>query len=99
MMDNTPRVFVGRASFWLPGPLGGRCLRALSEELRAIPGVTQVVADAVTGTLSVTVDRPVDREAVAGRLGARGCGEGVRMFGACPRDCLTIDDPPGGRPK
>jgi copper chaperone CopZ len=72
MMDNTPRVFVGRASFWLPGPLGGRCLAALGEELRALPGVTQVIADAVTGTLSVTVDRPVDREVIAAAVSRAG---------------------------
>jgi hypothetical protein len=74
MMKNTPRAFVGRTSFSLAGGLGGHSVRALTRELLATPGVTRVIADAVTGTVSVTVDRPVDRgdiAAAADRAGHR----------------------------
>jgi hypothetical protein len=40
----------------------------VTDEVRQIAGVTHAIADAVRGTVSVTVDRPIDRSEVAAAL-------------------------------
>jgi len=74
MMADTPRSFVGRVTFPVAGMLGRHCERAVTAQLVTLPGVTQVIADAGNGTVTVSVDRPVDRAdiaAAAGRCGHR----------------------------
>lgn len=46
----------------------GHCVRSVDEELRAVPGVTDVAIELVAGatsTVTLTTDRPVDDEALA----------------------------------
>jgi copper chaperone CopZ len=74
MMDDTPRTILGRASFAVAGMRCRRCACAVTAEVLAVAGVTGVLADSATGTVTVAVDRPVDREdiaAAAGRAGHR----------------------------
>lgn len=40
------------------------CVRAVTEEIGRVPGVSAVVVDLATGRVSVTSDRPLDWEAV-----------------------------------
>jgi copper chaperone CopZ len=72
MMDDTPRAFVGRASFSVAGMRSASRVRAVLHELLATPGVTDVIADAVTGSVSLTVDGPVDRSDVAAAVSRAG---------------------------
>lgn len=46
----------------------GHCVRSVDEELRTVPGVTDVAIELVAGatsTVTLTTDRPVDDEALA----------------------------------
>ena len=72
MLDDTPRTFVGRANFVIAGMRCRHCERAVTEELLTTPGVTQAIADAITGTVCVTVDRPVDRTDIAAAVARAG---------------------------
>lgn len=65
MLDDTPRAFLGRAIFCIVGMRGGSCERAVSEEVCGTPGVIDAVADTTSGTLTVTVNRAVDRAQIA----------------------------------
>ena len=40
------------------------CVRSVSEEVSALPGVTDVAVDLESGRLTVTADRPVESDAV-----------------------------------
>jgi copper chaperone CopZ len=68
MMHDTPRAFVGRITLAVAGMTSRRCERVVTDEVRQIAGVTHAIADAVRGTVSVTVDRPIDRSEVAAAL-------------------------------
>lgn len=48
------------------------CVRAVSEEVAGIPGVTGVQVDLETGGLSVTADAPVEDAAVAAAVDEAG---------------------------
>lgn len=78
MMENTPRAVVGRATFSIAAARSGHCAHVVREQLLAVPGVIQVIADDATGTVTVTVDRPVDRADIAAAAG---------RAGHCPRYC------------
>jgi copper chaperone CopZ len=65
MMKDTPRVFVGRANFRIDDLRSCECVDVLTHEVLGIPGVTQVVADAAAGSVTVVVDHPVDRAEIA----------------------------------
>jgi copper chaperone CopZ len=65
MMPDTPRAFVGRATFALVGMASSRCAQAIVDEILRLPGVLQAAADAGRGTLTVTVAHPVDRGDIA----------------------------------
>ncbi|ADG76318.1 Heavy metal transport/detoxification protein [Cellulomonas flavigena DSM 20109] len=54
-------------TFRVDGMTCGHCVRAVTEELTALPGVTDVTVDLVTGgssPVTVTSDAPLDRSAV-----------------------------------
>lgn len=53
----------------------GHCVRSVQEELRAVPGVTDVHVDLVTGGASqvtITADRPISDEDVAAAIDEAG---------------------------
>lgn len=53
----------------------GHCVTSVTEEVTAIPGVTAVDIDLVAGgtsTVTVTSDRPLDRDAVAAAVDEAG---------------------------
>lgn len=54
-------------TFRVDGMTCGHCVRAVTEELTALPGVTDVAVDLVTGgssPVTVTSDAPLERAAV-----------------------------------
>lgn len=63
-----PAAPVGAAvstSLQVAGMTCGHCVAAVTEELTAgVPGVQQVQVDLATGQVTVTSDRPLDRDAV-----------------------------------
>jgi copper chaperone CopZ len=65
MLDDTPRTFVGRASFAVAGMCCRTCAVVVAHEILATDGVTGVLADCATRTVTVTVDRPMDRNDIA----------------------------------
>lgn len=53
----------------------GHCVRSVQEELRAVPGVTDVHVDLVTGGTSqvtITADKPISDEDVAAAIDEAG---------------------------
>ncbi len=55
------------ATYTVSGMTCGHCIAAVSDELRALPGVTGVDVDLVTGgdsTVAVTSESPLDDDAV-----------------------------------
>lgn len=68
-------------TFPVTGMTCGHCVSAVTSELKAIPGVTEVAVDLVAGgTSSVTVDseKPVDDAQVAAALDEAGAYELAR---------------------
>jgi copper chaperone len=62
-------------TFAVTGMTCGHCVAAVTEELSAVPGVTEVSVDLVPGaasTVSVTSDGPVSRDEVAAALDEAG---------------------------
>lgn len=52
------------STFHVEGMSCDHCVKAVTEEVSAIGGVTAVDVDLATGTVAVTADPPVDPEAV-----------------------------------
>ncbi len=53
----------------------GHCVKAVTDEVSAIPGVTDVAVDLVNGgtsTVTITADEPVSDEAVAAAIDEAG---------------------------
>ncbi|NTW40037.1 MAG: heavy-metal-associated domain-containing protein [Cellulomonadaceae bacterium] len=65
MLNDTPRTFVGATTFHVNGMTCWRCHDAVADHIRRLPGVVEVGIDAVTGTVTVTAQTPVDRVDVA----------------------------------
>lgn len=61
MMNYMPRSFVGTTSFRVSGMTCDHCVRVITAEVTAVPGVEQVDVDLSTGTVTVSVTQPVDR--------------------------------------
>lgn len=72
MLNDTPRTFVGPIAFRVEGMTCRRCRDAVAEEVSRLPGVTEVVIDAATGTVRVLAGTPVDRVDVAAAVRAAG---------------------------
>jgi copper chaperone len=52
------------ATYTVVGMTCGHCVKAVSEEVSQLPGVTTVEVDLASGGLTVTSDAPVDETAV-----------------------------------
>jgi copper chaperone len=52
------------ATYTVAGMTCGHCVRAVTEEVTAIPGVTDVQVDLASGVVTVTSETPVDQSAV-----------------------------------
>ena len=60
------------ATYTVTGMTCGHCVSAVTEEVGAVPGVTEVQVDLETGTLTVTSENPVDDDAVAAAVDEAG---------------------------
>ncbi len=53
------------SSYHVQGLTCGHCVRAVTEEISAVPGVRDVAVDLPTGRVTVTSDREVARDEIA----------------------------------
>ncbi|MFI1562679.1 heavy-metal-associated domain-containing protein [Streptomyces sp. NPDC020490] len=65
MLSGTPRTFIGSTTFEVTGMTSAHSVRAVTEEISGVAGVESVTVDPATGSVTVTVSRPVDRAAIA----------------------------------
>jgi copper ion binding protein len=72
MLNSTPRTFVGSTTVAVRGMTCGHCERAVTEEVGRVDGVRDVRVDLAGGTVTVTVDRPVDRADIAAAVDEAG---------------------------
>jgi copper chaperone CopZ len=72
MLNDTPRTFVGATTFHVDGMTCPRCYNAVADQIGQLPGVVDVHIDTSTGTVTVTVETPVDRVDVAAAVKAAG---------------------------
>jgi hypothetical protein len=61
MMSNTPRVFVGATTLLIAGMTSDTALLAVTAAINDFPGVRVVAADRVTGLVTLSAARPVNR--------------------------------------
>ncbi len=59
-------------TFQVTGMTCGHCERAVTQEISAVPGVRSVAVDRPTGTVTVSVDRAVDRADIAAAVDEAG---------------------------
>jgi copper chaperone CopZ len=72
MLSGTPRTFVGSTTFSISGMTREHCRRAVIGRIAAVDGVETVTVDPASGTVTVTVGRPVDRAASGGGVDEAG---------------------------
>jgi copper ion binding protein len=72
MLTSTPRTFVGSTTVSVRGMTCGHCERAITAEVGRVEGVRDVAVDLAAGTVTVTVDRPVDRAEIAAAVDEAG---------------------------
>jgi copper chaperone CopZ len=60
------------ATYTVTGMTCAHCVHAVTEEVTAVPGVTDVQVDLETGALTVTSESPVDDDAVAAAVDEAG---------------------------
>ncbi len=72
MLSSTPRTFVGSTTFTVRGLDCDRCREAVAGQVAAVAGVTAVILQPGTDTVTVCVDRPVDRADIAAAIGRVG---------------------------
>jgi copper chaperone len=58
--------------YTVEGMTCSHCVTAVSTEVGALPGVSDVRVDLTTGTVTVTSDQPLDAEAVRGAVDEAG---------------------------
>jgi copper ion binding protein len=59
-------------TYQVTGMTCGHCVQAVTSEVSAIDGVTDVQVDLESGRATVTSDQPLDAEAVAGAVDEAG---------------------------
>lgn len=72
MLPHTPRTFIGSTTFGVPPTGCAHCRRAITEEIKAVPGVDRVSVDLTAGFVTVTASTPVDRADIVTALGEAG---------------------------
>ena len=72
MLTSTPRTFVGSTTVAVRGMTCGHCERAVTAEVGRVDGVREVRVDLAAGTVTVSVDRPVDRADIAAAVAEAG---------------------------
>ena len=76
------------SSYTVVGMTCGHCVSSVSEEIRALPTVSEVVVVLDTGTLTVTSEHPLEHAAVAAAVEEAGCqlvpAEGDRLLATGP---------------
>ncbi|NYJ03781.1 heavy-metal-associated domain-containing protein [Petropleomorpha daqingensis] len=60
------------ATYTVTGMTCAHCVSAVTEEVGAVPGVTEVVVDLESGSLTVSSESPVDDDAVAAAVDEAG---------------------------
>ena len=60
------------ATYTVTGMTCAHCVHAVSEEVGAVPGVTDVAVDLESGALTVTSEAPVDDAAIAAAVDEAG---------------------------
>ncbi len=65
MLSGTPRTFIGATTFAVTGVTCEHCRRAVTADIAAVDGVETVTVEPVSGTVTVTAARPVDRAVIA----------------------------------
>jgi copper chaperone len=60
------------ATYTVTGMTCAHCVNAVTEEVGAVPGVTDVRVDLQSGALTVTSETPVDDDAVAAAVDEAG---------------------------
>jgi hypothetical protein len=68
MMRDTPRTFVGAATFEVVDLTTSEKVRAVLREVMGVPGVACVTADIASGTVTVGVRIPLDRADIAAAI-------------------------------
>ena len=61
MMSNTPRVFVGATTLLIAGLTSDAALQTVTAAMNDFPGVRVIAADRITGLVTLSDDRPVNR--------------------------------------
>lgn len=72
MFEHTPRTFIGATTFRVDDSTGRCSLDVVAEQIRLVPGVTDVRVDLATGAVTVIAERPVDRVDIAAAVTAAG---------------------------
>ena len=72
MLNSTPRTFVGSTTVSVRGMTCSHCERAVTQEVGSVDGVRDVRVDLAAGTVTVTVDCPVDRADIAAAVDEAG---------------------------
>lgn len=72
MLFGTPRTFVGSSTFVVNGMTCVHCERAVTQEILAVDGVNSVTVDLISGTVTVTATKPVDRADIASAVDGAG---------------------------
>ena len=60
------------STYTVTGMTCAHCVTAVSEEVGAVPGVTDVAVDLASGALTVTSEAPVDDAAIAAAVDEAG---------------------------
>ena len=61
MMSNTPRVFVGATTLLVAGMTSDAAVQTVTAAMKIFPGVRVIAADRITGLVTLSADRPVNR--------------------------------------
>ena len=72
MMSETPRVFVGTTTFLIAGMTSRADGQTVTAAVSGVAGVRVIGADLLTGSVTVTADRPANRADLAAAIGRAG---------------------------
>ena len=60
-MSNTPRVFVGATTLLMAGMTSAAALQTVTAAMNNSPGVRVIATDRITGLVTLSAARPVNR--------------------------------------